>query len=574
MASIRTAALILAMLAGGTLAPGQASAQAPEGPGPKRPAGDAATGGESGEKLADGIYARFKTTRGVMVARLHHRRAPAAVWNFVRLAEGKKRFKDPQSDAMVERPFYDGTLIHRVVRGKLIQGGDPLGVGTGGPGYTFPAEFHPELRHDGPGTLSMMLAKEWVNHGSQFFITLTANPDLDGRFTVFGQLIEGADVLSAIGSVATRDDQKPKEPVAVQSVTILRRGAEAKSWDPVKERRKSIPQPTTKPDPSRGWDPRSRPNLRVRVQMIVVEHKGLERASLICPYDKAEARKVADQLVALARARGQSFVKLAEQFSDRSLSGGTIPLSRSDRRLDDGLRKGLTLEAGQVSDPLDTDLGWVILHRPETVLARHITIGWAGGALKNVLRTRAEAKARAEELVKKLKAGADFNRLLAEYHDPLKEKSPPRGRTVGRSAFYAKTELAPVGPTAFTLKINEVSEPVVGDHAFTIVQRVEPILVQHVLVSWRGNRRVPGSKRGKTAAMDFINDLKLRLDAGKPFESILKFSEDKHAIDGMYLIAPDHMAKPFSDAAFALKPGEVSTIVETIYGYHIIRRLR
>jgi cyclophilin family peptidyl-prolyl cis-trans isomerase len=137
--------------------------------------------------------ARFKTEKGDIVVELHADRAPLTVENFVNLARAG---------------FYDGTTFHRVIGGFMAQGGDPTGTGTGGPGYQFADEFHPELRHDGPGVLSMANAGSGTN-GSQFFLTYGPTPHLDDRHSVFGRVTEGLDVLR---SIRERDPQRDRQP--------------------------------------------------------------------------------------------------------------------------------------------------------------------------------------------------------------------------------------------------------------------------------------------------------------------------------------------------------------------------
>jgi cyclophilin family peptidyl-prolyl cis-trans isomerase len=137
--------------------------------------------------------ARFKTERGEIVAELFADKAPLTVENFVNLARSG---------------FYDGTTFHRVIAGFMAQGGDPTGTGHGGPGYQFDDEFSPELRHDGPGVLSMANAGPGTN-GSQFFITYGATPHLDDRHSVFGRVVEGMDVL---GAIRERDPGRDREP--------------------------------------------------------------------------------------------------------------------------------------------------------------------------------------------------------------------------------------------------------------------------------------------------------------------------------------------------------------------------
>jgi len=168
-----------------------------------------------------GTYARFSTTEGDFVIRLFADEAPNTVANFVGLAEGTKEWTDPRSGEKKKAPFYDGIIFHRVIDGFMIQGGDPLGQGTGGPGYKFADEFHPSLRHTRPGVLSMANAGANTN-GSQFFITLAPTPHLDNRHSVFGEVIEGMDVVQKIGKVATDRRDRPAKDVVINSVKIER----------------------------------------------------------------------------------------------------------------------------------------------------------------------------------------------------------------------------------------------------------------------------------------------------------------------------------------------------------------
>src|SRR5436190_5013278 len=143
-------------------------------------------------------YARFDTTEGSFTVKFFDEEAPKTVANFVGLAEGTKEWTDPKTGGKKTAPFYDGVIFHRVIDGFMIQGGDPLGRGTGGPGYKFADEFHPSLRHTREGTLSMANSGPNTN-GSQFFITLGPTPHLDNRHTVFGIVEEGMDVVRKIG---------------------------------------------------------------------------------------------------------------------------------------------------------------------------------------------------------------------------------------------------------------------------------------------------------------------------------------------------------------------------------------
>ena len=167
------------------------------------------------------MHALFTTTEGSFKIRLFDAEVPNTVANFTGLAEGTKEFVDPKTREKTTRKFYDGLIFHRVIAGFMIQGGDPLGNGTGGPGYRFADEFHPTLRHDKPGILSMANAGPNTN-GSQFFITLEATPWLDNRHSVFGEVVEGMDVVKKIGSTQTGAQDRPVKPITIESVTIDR----------------------------------------------------------------------------------------------------------------------------------------------------------------------------------------------------------------------------------------------------------------------------------------------------------------------------------------------------------------
>jgi len=171
--------------------------------------------------MTEGLYATLKTSMGEIVIRLFEDKAPKTVANFVGLATGTKAWSDPKSGRQVERPLYNGTIFHRVIPNFMIQGGDPLGIGSGGPGYRFPDEFHPQLRHDKPGILSMANAGPNSN-GSQFFIIHQATPWLDGKHSVFGEVASGQDVVEAIGKTPRDARDKPLADVVLVEVVFSR----------------------------------------------------------------------------------------------------------------------------------------------------------------------------------------------------------------------------------------------------------------------------------------------------------------------------------------------------------------
>ncbi len=170
---------------------------------------------------APGTYAVLETSQGSIVCRLFEKEAPNTVANFVGLAEGSKEFTDARTGQKVKRPFYDGLIFHRVIPGFMIQGGCPLGKGTGDPGYSFADEFHSSLGHDQQGKLSMANAGPNTN-GSQFFITVAATPWLDNRHTIFGEVVEGQDIAVRISKVARDHSDRPREPIVIQKVRIER----------------------------------------------------------------------------------------------------------------------------------------------------------------------------------------------------------------------------------------------------------------------------------------------------------------------------------------------------------------
>jgi peptidyl-prolyl cis-trans isomerase A (cyclophilin A) len=166
-----------------------------------------------------GLYAILETSMGKIVCKLFPDKAPKTVENFVGLAKGTKEWKDPKTGEIVKRPFYDGLIFHRVIPNFMIQGGCPLGTGTGGPGYKFEDEFDKSLRFDAPGKLAMANAGPNTN-GSQFFITVKETPWLNDKHTIFGEVVSGQDVVVAISQVERDNRDKPLKDVKIEKVTI------------------------------------------------------------------------------------------------------------------------------------------------------------------------------------------------------------------------------------------------------------------------------------------------------------------------------------------------------------------
>ena len=167
------------------------------------------------------IYATLKTSMGDIVIQLFEDKAPKTVANFVDLATGANEWTDPKTKEKVKRPLYNGTIFHRVIPGFMIQGGDPLGNGTGGPGYRFEDEFNPDLKHSKPYILSMANAGPNTN-GSQFFITHKATPWLDGKHSVFGEVVKGQEVVDAIANVPRDFRDRPLKDVVIKEIVISR----------------------------------------------------------------------------------------------------------------------------------------------------------------------------------------------------------------------------------------------------------------------------------------------------------------------------------------------------------------
>ena len=421
--------------------------------------------------LADGLYAKMQTSKGEIVLRLFYKRAPLTVSNFVGLAEGSKEWKDPVTGKARKTRYYDGLSFHRVIKDFMIQGGDPLGTGTGGPGYTFQDEFHPELKHSKAGILSMANAGADTN-GSQFFITHVPTPHLDNKHSVFGEVVEGMKVVNDI----VKGD-------LINTVTIIRKGESAKSFDSVsiakriaeqnrklaEKNRKIIPEPTSAIDTAKVPDSAQARAEEVSVQLLVVAYKGIRSPKQNIYYDKSGAKEAAAKLSDLARRKGVSFSDLIKRFSDLPQQP-KLPLLSAKNNLSDFLQPALKLKVGQISDPVDSPYGFLIFNRVnvDAVTASHILISFKGTLRSEINRDRRDARKLAEKILKELKSGRDFAELARKHSDG---PSGPKGGELGR---FERGQMVPEFDQAvFGLETGAISEVVETKFGYHIIKRTK-----------------------------------------------------------------------------------------------------
>ena len=421
--------------------------------------------------LADGLYAKMQTSKGEIVLRLFYKRAPLTVSNFVGLAEGSKEWKDPVTGKARKTRYYDGLSFHRVIKDFMIQGGDPLGTGTGGPGYTFKDEFHPELKHSKAGILSMANAGADTN-GSQFFITHVPTPHLDNKHSVFGEVVEGMKVVNDI----VKGD-------LINTVTIIRKGGSAKSFDSVsiakriaeqnrklaEKNRKIIPESTSAIDTAKVPDSAQARAEEVSVQLLVVAYKGVRSSNQNIYYDKSGAKEAAAKLSDLARRKGVSFSDLIKRFSDLPQQP-KLPLLSAKNNLSDFLQPALKMKVGQISDPVDSPYGFLIFNRVnvDAVTASHILISYNGALSSEKDRDRRDARKLAEKILKELKSGRNFAELARKHSDG---PSGPKGGELGR---FERGQMVPEFDQAvFDLETGAISEVVETKFGYHIIKRTK-----------------------------------------------------------------------------------------------------
>lgn len=205
-------------------------------PPPKAPAATTgATGAAAAPAREPGLYVTFNTSMGAITARLFEKETPLTVKNFVALARGTKPWKDPKTNAMVAKPLYNGVTFHRVIPNFMIQTGDPTGTGSHDCGFTIKDEIVPTLKFDQPGRLGMANIGAPNTGGCQFFITEVPYPSLNGGYTVFGQVVEGQDIVNKIAHVPRNGQDKPNTPVKLVTVVIKREGPPPAPATPAKK---------------------------------------------------------------------------------------------------------------------------------------------------------------------------------------------------------------------------------------------------------------------------------------------------------------------------------------------------
>jgi cyclophilin family peptidyl-prolyl cis-trans isomerase len=430
----------------------------------------------------DGMYAVMDTSKGKIVFRLHYDKVPITVANFVSLAQGSHPLLGLGKKGI---PFYDNLTFHKLIPGVMVQGGDPIGTGNGGPGFRIGREFRPDLRHDCPGTLSMLNEGAFA-HGSQFFITLQKTPRFDDKHSIFGEVVEGKSVAEQL-----------EEGDTIRSVSIVRHGRDAAAFDlayhleelaqsarhaETEPRRSAqeetdrsgipckkveLPERTGNTDPARVPADDQPESEKVALQYLLVSHTSAVPRIGNPTCDKSEARKIAEHLAGLAREEGVDFQVLARRFSD-SLDY-RIPLLIRDTETSETMMPCFRLKPGQITDPIDTPKGLMVFKRIELELieVRHILISYQGAHGSTQSRTREEAKELAEEVLRKAKKGEDFADLAREYSDSTSAKDGGRIGQIARGMTVPAFDHA-----AYTLKVGGISNVTLSPNGYQIIKRI------------------------------------------------------------------------------------------------------
>ncbi|MCP4297425.1 MAG: hypothetical protein GY786_17630 [Proteobacteria bacterium] len=307
---------------------------------------------------AEGIFAEIKTSRGNITLRLFYKKTPKTVSNFIGLSEGSIDWVDSRTNKIKQnQPLYQNLKFHRVINNFMVQTGDPLGSGRGGPGYTFTDEFNSGLSHNKPGILSMANRGRNTN-GSQFFITHVPTPWLDGKHTVFGEVIEGMEVVNQI---KTGDD--------LVRILISRKGGSAKSFkvrsaakDAGDAMKKILPKVFKAIDPDKVPKSGQKAVKKGNFQYIFLGFKGVTIPPAPYQYSKQEILKIADGIVREARSVGSDFLGLVNKYSDTT-NNHKLSNFRLSKDLPPEFHPMFRLNPGQIGSPTDTPDGIFIFKR-------------------------------------------------------------------------------------------------------------------------------------------------------------------------------------------------------------------
>ncbi len=319
----------------------------------------------SANSIQSGIFAKIHTDKGVITAKLFYQQAPMTVMNFIGLSEGTTTWEDPKTKQQITKPLYQDLIFHNT-REFMVQTGDPTGTGTGGPGFVFADEFHPDLSHSKAGILSMATRGPNTN-GSQFIITSKPAPWLDKHHSIFGEVVNGLEVLSKI---------KPKDKL--EKIIISRVGEEAKEFDTKqahklakinqevlqKTAEKVLPKDLGQLDTARVPTPEQPLVSPGDFEFIVIGHAKM-RVSVpgkIFYYNHETALEFANKLVRHARSKGVVFNELIKQYSDMDRDVLTKNV-KDDPSTPAPMKVIFRLKPGQVSEPLDSPMGIYIFHR-------------------------------------------------------------------------------------------------------------------------------------------------------------------------------------------------------------------